>query len=168
MSRRVVLFRACDRALLHFKFSFFEVMQISAQLQHLADFPVSKHKTETCAKFFFLLSPVFPTIPFLAWIIWDGDSVTDALCFPRKPQETRWPLAHRWHQRGSAHTFLLGDEANQDADGVFVRVVRYVGTAVTCGEHKRAETWLKEKMPTAPFWFWGVQFSKVAFFFSSI
>lgn len=31
----------------------------------------------------------------------------------------------------SAHTFLLGDEANQDTDGVFVQVIGRVGTTVT-------------------------------------
>lgn len=28
-------------------------------------------------------------------------------------------------------TFLLGNEANQNTDGVFIQVIRYVGTGVT-------------------------------------
>lgn len=58
------------------------------------------------------------------------------LCSPLKPQRMKWPLAHKWHYRCSAHTFLLSDEAYQNTDGVFIQVVRYVGTIVTWGKHR--------------------------------
>lgn len=40
--------------------------------------------------------------------------------------------AHNFAERHSTLTFLLRDEANQHTDGVFIQLVRYVGTAVPC------------------------------------
>lgn len=59
-----------------------------------------------------------------------------ALCSTLNLQQMKWSLAHKWHHCYSAHTFLLSDEANQNTDGVFIQVVRYVGTSVTWEEHK--------------------------------
>lgn len=110
----------------------------------MANFVIWKHKLETRIFFFLCLqwetqtshfSHESSTMEFAAvgTCLWH---TVLPLCSPLKPQRMKWPLAHKWHHRRSAHTFLLSDEANQNTDGVFIQVVRYVGTIVTWGKNR--------------------------------